>query len=203
MKTLERKTQRSKIVLMDDERVSVAVDAHKETYAVAIWSLKRNLIAQWNQPANPKGLLGKLKAIIDRIDLLAYEAGPTGFGLARAAMASGLNVLVAAPSLIPAARSRQAKTDRLDCIRLAELAAKGMLKPACIPSEEEQADRQIIRLREQLVRKLRRDKQQIKSFLLNYGIEAPKGLKDWTLTAVRELRALKLQEQLRFCLDQL
>ena len=42
---------------------------------------------------------------------VAYEAGPTGFGLARACEAAGIACLVAAPSLIarsPAGRSRRA-----------------------------------------------------------------------------------------------
>jgi transposase len=168
-----------------------------------VWSKTRGLVAQWTQPASSKALLTRLAPIAAGIDRLAYEAGPTGFGLARAVASAGIPVLVAATSLIPAAPGRQPKTDRIDCIRLAELAAAGLLKAVCIPSEQEQADRQIERLREQQACKARRVKQQIKSFLLCYGLEEPQGLKDWTRRAVRALRGITLGAELRFYLDRL
>ena len=109
------------------------------------------------------------------------------------------------PCHLPAERGRQAKTDRLDCIKLAQLAALGLLKHkgSCIPSEQEEADRAIGRLREQLTRKARRVKQQIKSYLLFHGWEEPQGLKNWTRKSVQALRELPVGVELRFCLDQL
>lgn len=203
MSKVSRKQSWSKLVLIKGERVIVAVDVHKGTFHVAVWSLQRGLLVHWVQPASAKILLARLEPIGAQVEQVVYEAGPTGFGLARAVMAAGLAVLVAAPSQIPALPGRQPKTDRLDAIRLAELAAQGLLKAACIPSEREEADRQVGRLREQLTRKVRRCKQQIKSFLLFHGLEEPRGLKDWTRGALDALRALELDAELRFCLDEL
>jgi transposase len=46
-------------------------------------------------------------------DVLAvYEAGPTGFGLARAARECGVDVRVAAPGSIPKGPGDRVKTDR-------------------------------------------------------------------------------------------
>src|SRR6516225_177971 len=50
---------------------------------------------------------------------VAYEAGPTGFGLARAATAAGIDVLVAAPSKTPRAKGDRVKTDHKDAELLA------------------------------------------------------------------------------------
>lgn len=201
MKKVKRNQDLSKLALLIDELVIISVDVHKASYHVAVWSLQRGLLADWVQVAHPQVLLKRIEPIGGHVKQVVYEAGPTGFGLARAAMAAGYAVLVAAPSKIPSLPGRQAKSDRLDAVRGGELAANGQLKPVCVPSEQEEADRQVGRRREQLVAKVRTCKQQIKSFLLNYGLEEPAGLKNWTKAALSELRALELKEALRFCLD--
>src|SRR5262245_26253873 len=53
---------------------------------------------------------------------VAYEAGPTGYGLARACGAAGISCVVAAPSRIRVASDR-VKTDRRDAERLAAASA--------------------------------------------------------------------------------
>ena len=56
-----------------------------------------------------------------------YEAGPTGFALARAAEERGLDVRVVAPGSIPKASGDRVKTDRRDAKRLVRLFAAGEL----------------------------------------------------------------------------
>jgi transposase len=68
-----------------------------------------------------------------------YEAGPTGFGLARAATERGLDVGVIAPGSIPRAPGDRVKTDRRDAKRLVRLFAAGELSFAFVPSEEDEA----------------------------------------------------------------
>ena len=50
---------------------------------------------------------------------VVYEAGPTGYRLARACAEAGINCVVAAPSRIRAAAAHRVKTDRRDAERLA------------------------------------------------------------------------------------
>jgi transposase len=95
----------------------------------------------------------------------------------------------------------EAKSDRLDCRRLALLSSKVLLQPVRVPTEPEEADRQVLRLREQLVRKSRSVQQQIKAFLLQHGLAEPAGLGHWAERAVEGLRRLELSPELRFCLD--
>ena len=68
-----------------------------------------------------------------------YEAGPTGFGLARAARERGIDVRVAAPGSIPKGPGDRVKTDRRDAIRLARLLAAGELSFAFVPSVADEA----------------------------------------------------------------
>ena len=66
--------------------------------------------------------------------LAVYEAGPTGFGLARAAAERGIDVRVVAPGSIPKGPGDRVKTDRRDAIRLVRLLAAGELRFAFVPS---------------------------------------------------------------------
>jgi transposase len=56
-----------------------------------------------------------------------HEAGPSGFGLARAGAERGLDLRVVSPGQLPRKPSDQVKTDRRDAIRLARLLAAGEL----------------------------------------------------------------------------
>jgi transposase len=62
-----------------------------------------------------------------------YEAGPTGFGLARAAREHGIDVRVAAPGSIPKGAGDRIKTDRRDATRLSGCWPRGAL--LCVRAE--------------------------------------------------------------------
>ena len=74
-----------------------------------------------------------------------YEAGPTGFGLARAATERGLDLRVIAPGSIPKAPGDRVKTDRRDAKRLVRLFAAGELSFSFVPSVEEERFRDLVR----------------------------------------------------------
>ena len=52
---------------------------------------------------------------------VAYEAGPTGFGLARALIGAGIDCQVAAPSKLQRPAGDRVKTDARDAAHLARL----------------------------------------------------------------------------------
>jgi transposase len=56
---------------------------------------------------------------------VCYEAGPTGYELARLLTSMGVACEVVAPSLIPVAAGARVKTDRRDARRLAACTAPG------------------------------------------------------------------------------
>src|SRR6266536_3901957 len=62
-----------------------------------------------------------------------YEAGPTGYGLYRAAAAAGVELAVVAPSKTPRAPGERVKSDRKDAELLARLLLAGQLKPVAVP----------------------------------------------------------------------
>jgi transposase len=135
--------------------------------------------------------------------MVVYEAGPTGYSLARAIQNADLPVSVVAPSKTPRQSAPDSKTDSLDARKLAEYAAKGLLKHITIPTIKQEAQRQLTRLREQLIAKQTRIKLQIKGFLLQHGIDQPQNLSRWSKVAVEYLKNIRLSEPLRYCLDTL
>jgi transposase len=189
------------IRLAADELIHIGVDVHKKSYHVAVHSTLRGLITTLVQPAKPEVLLQWLRPMHRHVACVVYEAGPTGFDLARRLHAEKFPVKVVAASKLPVARARDSKCDRLDCRKLALYSAKGLLHPVRVPTAQEEADRQVLRVRDQMIRKARTAQQQIKSFLLQHGLEEPKGLGHWSAAAIKELRALELLPELRFCLD--
>jgi transposase len=144
------------------ESAFVGVDVHKATYHVAVVG-DRGVLATWVQPARAEPLLvlERLAPIRERVSAVVYEAGPTGFGLARRLAAQGYKAQVIAPSKLLAPVGAEAKSDRLDCRKLAVFAQKSLLRPVRVPTEQEEADRQVLRLRDQLVSRARTAQQHI------------------------------------------
>ena len=74
------------------------------------------------------GLAGPVRA--------TYEAGPTGFVLARRLEAAGIDCVVCAPGLIPRGATDRVKTDRRDAERLVRL-----LRPVSFTASRSRASR--------------------------------------------------------------
>src|SRR5581483_7862332 len=100
---------------------------------------------------------------------VVYEAGPTGYGLARACAEAGLGCVVAAPSRVRAAADR-VKTDRRDAERLARLLRFGEITPVRVPTLEEEAARDLVRAREDARGDLMRARHRLSKLLLRHGL---------------------------------
>lgn len=190
------------IPVKEDDRIYVGTDVHKRSNSVALVDKNtERIVSWWHQPPSAQALIDRLEPIRAHVVRISYEAGPTGFGLARKLRAAGYDVEVISPAHTPRAAVRTAKTDRIDCRNLARLSAKGDLHPVCIPTVEQEEDRQLVRLRGQRVDRLKELKVQVKSFLLFHGLEEPKGLNSWSAKSIRALRAMELSVRLRRCFD--
>ena len=97
-----------------------------------------------------------------------YEAGPCGFALQRFLTAHDVPCVVIAPTLIPRRPGDRIKTDRRDSRQLAVLYRAGALTPIHIPSEQEEAIRDLVRCREAMNADLLRARHRLKKFLLRH-----------------------------------
>ncbi len=127
-------------------------------------------------PLTALGLLSELGSSARAV----YEAGPTGFGLARAAAEQGLDVRVCAPGLIPRKPTDRVKTDARDAERLARLLAAGELSFVRVPTIAEEQLRDLVRAREDLRGDLNRARQRLSHFLRRRALCFSGPGKNWT-----------------------
>lgn len=142
------------------EEIHIGIDAHKDTNSIALAFCG----------AQPPEFYGKVSADLDNflkilrriqklhglskeeIVLCCYEAGPTGFVLARRLIKLGYDCLVVAPSLIPTRSGDKLKTDKRDAKKLAGLLRAGELTAVHIPEVEDEVIRDVCRGRTDAVR---------------------------------------------------
>jgi transposase len=118
-----------------------------------------------------------------------YEAGPCGFELRRALAADGVPCDVIAPALIPRRPGDRIKTDRRDARQLAVLYRAGALTPIHIPTEQEEAARDLLRCREDIRADLLRARHRLSKFLLRHGRRFTGTKKAWSRRHDTWLRA--------------
>lgn len=119
---------------------------------------------------------------------VAYEAGPTGFGLARALDAVSITCVVAAPSKLIRPAGDRVKTDARDAAHLARLLHLGQLTEVTIPSVEQEAARDLVRAREDVRGDLMTARHRLSKLLLRQGIIYCGG-RTWIREHERWLRA--------------
>jgi transposase len=183
------------------DRVVVGLDVHKKQIHAAV-RVNGQEVGTHVLPACAAAVEKFLAPYRAGLKHVVYEAGPTGYGLARHLRSAGMSVDVIAPSKTPQAPGDGSKSDRLDCRDLARLDEAHLLHPVAVPTEEEEADRQLIRMRDQAADLRRKARQRIKSFLLMHALPEPHGLEHWSQQAVAGLGTLEIKNsRLRFCLD--
>jgi len=101
---------------------------------------------------------------------VTYEAGPTGFGLARALTAAGIDCAVAAPSKLQRPAGDRVKTDARDAAHLARLLHLGQITEVTVPSTGQEAARDLVRAREDCRGDLMTARHRISKLLLRQGI---------------------------------
>ena len=188
--------------LSADDELFVGVDVHKKSYHVAFF-LNDAPAIDFVMPAKKEQLSLKLKTTAPALRQLVYETGPTGYGLARHMDKENLPISVVATSRIPRLSAGEDKTDKIDSRKLAQYAAKGLLKPIKVPTFKQEADRQLYRMRHRQARNLAKVKTQIKSFLLMHDIDEPADLRNWNKSGIEQLRTVRLRKTLRLSLDEL
>jgi transposase len=120
-----------------------------------------------------------------------YEAGPCGYEIYRHLTGKGYSCKVVAPSKTPRKSGDRIKNDRRDAETLARMERAGELTAVHVPTEEDEAMRDLTRAREDSVKALKTAHQQLGAFLLRYGKRYP-GKKSWTPAHMRWLSDIAL-----------
>jgi transposase len=181
---------------MKKDLLFVGLDVHAQSITVAVAENDRSQPRLYGSIPNDlhavERMLSRLKKAHPAADLrVCYEAGPTGFGLARRCQQLKVDCAVVAPSLIPNRSGDRIKTDRRDAIKLARSHRAGDLTAVYVPQASDEAMRDLCRARTDAVQDLRRSRAQLKAFLLRNGYRYS-GKSSWTEAHRRYLRELVL-----------
>lgn len=137
-------------------------------------------------------LLKRLRALTKDGGTLkvCYEAGPTGFELARKLRKVGIECLVVAPGAVPTRPGeKRIKTDRRDAVKLARALRENDLTEVTVPSEETEAMRDLERARDDAKNAERSARHQLGKFLLRHDLVYP-GERSWTAAHLAWIRKL-------------
>jgi len=170
----------------------VGFDVHaRSTHAAAIDSMTGEL-SRMRFGAGIEGPLAWLAQLPGPVRA-CYEAGPTGFGLYRAATAAGIAMQVIAPGKTPRGPSDRVKTDAKDAELLARLLLAGSLQRVVVPPPEIEAAREMTRAHDACRRDLMNARHRVSKMLLRHGRVYPKPT-TWTVTHRRWLAAQRFDE---------
>jgi transposase len=175
-------------VTRDDEVLAVSLELASKSWKVGLDDGKRKSPAVHGvDHAQPEGRLEQAIAVIEKTKnkwglapgvrvVVVYEAGQDGFWIQRALTARGYEALVVDAASIPVERkSRRAKTDRLDTIRLV-LALRGWLrgerdrmKVVRVPAVEAEGQRHLVRERGTLQKEIGQHRDRLRKLLGTMG----------------------------------
>ncbi|MDQ3575788.1 MAG: IS110 family transposase [Actinomycetota bacterium] len=182
------------MIPQQDELIYLGMDVSRDSIAVG------TLRAAEESPDvtkvfNDEQSVRRLIATFDdpRRVVACYEAGPTGYDLARLLRGLGVRCQVVAPSLIPVAPGAKVKTDRRDALRLARLLRAGELTAIRVPTPAEEGVRDLCRARSALMADRRRSRQRLTAFLLRHG-RVWRGASTWTMAHRDWLNATRFDD---------
>lgn len=167
---------------MFNERTAIGMDVHARSVRAAAIDSSTGEVIEAKLPAVNAD-------VVDWVEQLAtdhgpvhaaYEAGPTGFGLARNLADAGVPVTVAAPSKLIRPAGDRVKTDARDALLLARLLRMDELVPVRVPTVSEEAARDLVRARDDARVELMAARHRVSKLLLRRGIIYEPGKHAWT-----------------------
>lgn len=161
-----------------NQNVYVGIDVHKQNWQVSI-SMAGGYEENYRMSSgNINELVTHLRSKYPGGSYYSvYESGFSGYSTHRALEKQGIkNIIVNAADVPTMQKEKVNKTDAVDSNKLSKALMKGMLTPLYVPTEDEESLREMYRHREDCVKKLGREKSQIKHFLHRNGIPIPKEL---------------------------
>ncbi len=154
---------------MFTERTSVGLDVHARSVAAGAIDGVTGELFQTKLTPSYEHIASWVSDLPGPV-AVAYEAGPTGFGLYRHLTAAGIRCEVVAPSKLQKPAGDRVKTDAKDAIHLARLLRLDEYTPVAIPTVDQEAARDLVRAREDCRGDLMSARHRLSKLLLRHGI---------------------------------
>lgn len=150
-------------------RTLVGLDVHAAKIVAAVLDEPTGEVSFHRLPGEISETVALCKALPGPVSA-AYEAGPTGYGLARALDQAEVGCIVAAPGKIPRGATERIKTDSRDAEHLVRLLLAGKLAAVRVPGTDEEALRDLVRAREDIRGELMAARHRLSKLLLRHGL---------------------------------
>ncbi|MCY7401569.1 MAG: IS110 family transposase [Nocardioides sp.] len=151
------------------ERTFVGLDVHARSVVACALDDRTGELSKARLTPDDETILAWLRALPGPLAVV-YEAGPTGYGLARFLTSRGVRCVVAAPSKLHRPSGDRVKTDARDALLLARLLRLGEITAVTVPSLAQEAARDLVRVREDVRADLMRARHRTSKLLLRQGI---------------------------------
>lgn len=189
--------------------IKVGLDVHKNSFTAAVYNATDNdMFCVHKMEPSSKVVKMYVEELRERFGQDAdiecgYEAGCLGYTLQRELESMQISCVILAPSTMAAApTNKKKKTDSRDAETIARCLANKTYSAVHIPTLEDEATRDYIRMRNDLLKALKQTKMQIHAFCLRKGKQFTDGKSHWTQKHLDWLRKLELSDLDRETLDE-
>ena len=178
--------------------VYVGLDVHKENYTLCCYSYdKDELLYKTTVPPDYKMILKYLEQTRKREGaetefICGYEAGCLGYVLYHQLIEHGVRCIILAPTTMAITNKNRVKTDKRDAGNIARCLAFHTYSEVHIPTAEDEAIKEYIRMRDAQKKALKIIKQQILALVLRQGYRFEGGRNYWTIKHVAWLNSIDL-----------
>jgi transposase len=184
----------------------IGLDVHKDTVFMAVLDDRKvrsgnradsDVVGTKEVPTNSAQLVKAIQQYQGKGKVfVAYEAGCLGFDLYHFLEKHGIGCqIIPANTVFRPGNEKKIKTDRRDAVLIGRMLKRGEAKGIHIPNREEEAVRDYIRGRGDLVDDLTRTKQRIQKFLLRHGYRHESD-RYWTGLHLKWMEGLKFEQTL-------
>jgi len=201
-------TYTQKEVTMNTSIIYVGMDVHKDTFTLCCYSLENDEILYKQKIAADYKLVIKYVNQMRRYFpdatqfICGYEAGCLGYSLYNQLTTHGLECIILAPTTMGITNTNNVKTDRKDASNIARCLAFHTYSKVYIPSDQDNAIKEYIRMRDDHKIKLKGIKQQILSMVLRHGKRYDGTKTYWTERHLSWLKAMPFTGVLKETMDE-
>ena len=188
--------------------IYVGLDVHKESYTLCCYSIDEDKLQYKQKIASDyKMVLKYLEQVREHYSkevefICGYEAGCLGYSLYHQLTDRGVTCKILAPTTMGITNTSHIKTDKRDAGNIARCLAFRTYSAVSIPTAEDDAVKEYIRMRDDQKKMLKSTKQQILAFVLRHGYRFEDGRSYWTNKHVSWLKSLKMGGVFQESLDE-